>query len=326
MARRDHRSRWIPALLIAAIVMLIVLAPAGRAAAAENGSYGIRPANEADFFNLSVAPGSALDAEAIVTNSTDEPVTLLTYPVDATSQANGFAMENQESPRTGVGAWVQIESADVTVPANSEVRVPFRLSVPTGTRPGDYAGALIIQAPPEEGEVSELEDGTAVRLDVVQRLGVRIYLDVAGEAVVGLEPGELTWEREGGSLTFSMPIINTGNTNLSPEVQLELEGWPGEPRQATFESTEDLLTGSTHVLEANIDDPGPFFFGDAEATIASDAGEARVSESVVYADWQLLLVAVLVLAVLVLIAWRVTRFVRRARRAIAELEGRGAAA
>lgn len=326
ITRHNSRWRWIPALLIATVVMLILLFPVARAAAVDDGTYGIRPATEADFFHLSAAPGASIDASAVVTNHTSEPVTLLTYPVDATSEANGFAMQDASAPRGGVGAWARLERDEVTVPANAEVQVPFQLTVPAGTRPGDYAGALIIQAPPQQGETAQLDDGTAVRLDVVQRLGVRIYLNVAGEAVTALDPGELAWERHDDALSFSLPITNTGNTNLSPSVELQLDGWPGESRNVTFESSQDLLTGSTHVLEATIEDAPSFFFGTAEATITSEAGEAQVSDQTVYVDWRLLVAASLILGAAAVITWRLTRFVRRARRAIAEVEQRADAA
>lgn len=322
---RDSGSRRIRSSVLVALISLVALLaliPAGRAAAVENGSYGIRPATEADFLNLSVAPGAAVDAVAIVSNSTSAPVTFRTYPVDASSDANGFAMQDEGAPRTGVGAWVQFEGQELTVPAESEAELPLRLSVPAGTQPGDYAGAIIIEAPPEEGETTELEDGTAVRLDVVQRLGLRIYLDVAGEAVLGLEPGELEVERGEGALTITLPITNTGNTNLDPRVDVVIDGWPGDPRQFTMEGTEDLLTGSTHTLEKQVEDMPPLFIGSAAATVVSEAGEEQVSESIVYVEWPLLVGALIVLIVLALIAWRVIAFVRRARRALAEVEGR----
>jgi hypothetical protein len=111
-------------------------------------ALGIRPSNESDFFHLSLYPGAALEATAIVTNHTQSPVTLLNYPVDATSTPQGaFALANQDEPRPGVGGWVQLNGASITVAANSELKVPFRISVPAGTPLGDYAGGLIIQAP-----------------------------------------------------------------------------------------------------------------------------------------------------------------------------------
>lgn len=322
-----RRARAIAGLLLAAVAATagIALAPGSRAAAVDDGTLGIRPAAEADFFHLELAPGAALDTEAVVTNHGDEPVTLRTYPVDATSDAGGFAMQDEAAPREGVGAWVQLARDTVTVAAGSEVRVPIRVEVPAGTRPGDYAGAVIIQAPPAAGEAAQLGDGTAVRLDVVQRLGVRIYLHVAGEAVTDLVPGAIEWRREGSSIEFSIPITNTGNTNLRPAVELELEGWPGPSQRVTLEGSQELLTGATHVLEGTIEDAPPAFAGSSSVTVRSEAGEHRASTSVVYAEWQLLVAAPIIAGIVALIAWRVVRFVKRARRAIAELERRGEA-
>ncbi len=327
-ARAARRPRAAAALLLAALAATagVILDPGPRAAAVDDGTLGIRPAAEADFFHLELAPGAALDTEAVVSNRGAEPVTLRTYPVDATSDAGGFAMQDESAPREGVGAWVQLERDAITVPAGAEVRVPIRLEVPAGTRPGDYAGAVIIQAPPAAGDTSQLGDGTAVRLDVVQRLGVRIYLHVAGEAVTELEAGSIQWQRNGDAIDFTVPISNTGNTNLRPEVELELQGWPGGSRRLEVDASQELLTGATHVLEATVDDAPPLFAGSASVVVRSEAGEQRASGSVVYAQWQLLVAALLVAVAIALIAWRAARFVRRARRAIAELERRGEAA
>lgn len=320
---RSAGWRWLRTALISIIALPLVLIAVDPASAVDDGSYGIRPATEADFFHLSVSPGAAVETSAIVTNHTSDAVTLRAYPVDATSDANGFAMQDEAAPRETVGAWVELARDEVTVPPHSELELPLRLTVPRGTMPGDYAGAVIIQAPPQEGETTELEDGTSVRLDVVQRLGVRIYLDVAGEAVIGLEPGELDVERRDGSLTVTLPLTNTGNTNLAPQVEAAIEGWPGGRRQLTFEATEELLTGSTHILEDRVDNLPPIFIGSADATITSEAGETQLSAPIFYIEWPLLLGAALLLVVAAFITWRVTRFVRRARRALAEVQERG---
>lgn len=306
--------------LVAGLATLALLVPALPAAAVDNGEVGIRPSNESDFFHLSLSPGAATDAVAIVTNHTGEDKTLRIYPVDGQSSPQGtFAFADETDRREGVGSWVQLDMDEIVVPANSDLAVPFRLSVPEGAVPGDYAGGLIIESPPVEGETSVLEGGTAVRLDIIQRQGLRIYLDVAGTAVTTLEHGELTWEQADGAVTFSIPVTNTGNTILQPQATLDISSTIGVNTKLAFDAPESVLPGGTYVMQAIITDPPLIQLGTAVATIDSEAGTERVEVNFSYAPWLLIAIVAVALLVLGYVTWRIARFVRRAREAIAEV-------
>ncbi len=319
---RRHRSLRIAAAV--GVLALALLATAGPAAAIEKGTLGIRPSSGSDFFNLSLYPGATTDATAIVSNGSDTPVTLLTYPVDAQPSAEGaFVLASQTDPRVGIGAWVQLDAAQITVPANSDLEVPFRLSVPANTPPGDYAGGLIIQSAPVEGETTMAGDDTAVRVDVIQRLGLRIYLNVAGTALNSLEIGELSWKQSADGLTFTLPLRNTGNTILHPRGTVDLRGGVGVNTELNFEAPESIFPGDSFDLQAHLAQAPPIQVGTAEATITSEAGTHYAQASVIYAPWLLMGIGLLLLAALVYGAWLAARFVRRARRAIAQVAGAG---
>ena len=303
---------------------LALLATAGPAAAVDNGSLGIRPANESDFFHLSLYPGAATDATAIVSNHTQAPVTLLTYPVDGQSSPQGaFALAAQSDPRTGMGAWAQLGTDHITVPANSDLKVPFRISVPLGTPPGDYAGGLIIQSAPVQGKTATVSGGAAVRLDVIQRQGVRIYLSVAGTAVKALQHSNLSWQHTGDTVTFTLPLHNTGNTILHPTAAVDLSSQIGANTQLTFDTPESMLPGATLNLHAHLSHAALIQVGSAQATITSEAGTDHARTSIFYAPWVLIGSALLILVLALYGAWRTIRFVRRARRAIAQLDASG---
>jgi hypothetical protein len=303
---------------------LAMLATAGAATAVENGTVGIRPSNEPDFFHLSLLPGAATDVAAIVSNSTDQPVTLLTYPVDGQSNPQGsFSFASKTDAATGVGAWVRLDAAQITVPANSELRVPFRLSVPANTPPGDYVGGVVIQSPPVEGETSIVGGDTAVRVDVIQRQGVRIYLNVAGAAVKSLELGELSWRQTADGVTFTLPLRNTGNTILYPTGTVDLASWMGGDTELDFDPPESILPGERFDLQARQDRVPPIQAGTATAIISSEAGTDLAQTNVIYAPWTLLGIGLLLFVIAIYGASRAARFVRRARRAIAQVARAG---
>lgn len=302
------------------VLSVALLASSGPAVAVDNGALGIRPANEADFFHFSLFPGAVLEATAIVTNHSQSPMTLLDYPVDGTSTPQGaFALANQDDPRPGVGGWVHLDADHITVAGNAELKVNFRISVPAGTPPGDYAGGLIIQSPPVHGQTTKVNGDTAVRLDVIQRQGVRIYLNVAGTAVKSLQHGDMSWQQNGDALTFTLPLKNTGNTILHPSANLDISSWVGANTQLTFDTPESMLPGANLDLHAKLTQAPLIQAGNAEANITSEAGTGHVGTTINYAPWPLIITGLLLALAALYGSWRMVRFVRRARRAIAQV-------
>lgn len=323
-SRSLSRSAIVRAVMAAVLLALTFVASTVLPVhAVDDGSIGIRPANESDFFHLSLRPGESIDATAIVSNHTSNVVTLLNYPVDAVSDPTGaFAMEGEDSARVGVGAWVQLEASELEVPAASEVEVDFRLTVPPDTPPGDYAGALIIQSPPVPGETTIVDD-IAVRLDVVQRQGVRIYLKVEGTALSSLAVGALDWHEEAGALTFTLSLHNSGNTVLHPAATVQLQGWVGDRVELQFDVPESLLPGAQVDVKAHLGDAGAMWIGEAHATVTSEAGREHVTVSVAYGPWLLLGFGALLIAAAVYGALRLIFFVKRARRTLAKASAEG---
>jgi hypothetical protein len=314
-------ARRVALAVVAVAVALASLGFAQSAFAVDNGTLGIHPSNESNFFHLSSYPGGALEATAVVSNHTDAPVALLTYPVDAVSSSAGFAMADMAAARVGVGKWAKLDAAEITVPANADLAVPFRIEVPANATPGDYAGALIIQSAPVHGTTATVDQGTAVRMDVIQRQGVRIYLKVAGEASVALDHGQLASESDGDGITFSLPVTNTGNTMLHPTARLRISPWQGRSSTVTFSAPESLLPGATLTLHARVPEGSIVTVGDAEATITSEAGVVRTASPFSYARWDVIGILLAAAAVLILAGWRTLRFVRRARAALAQVNG-----
>lgn len=323
----QHPRRLARVALAVVLLILGVLVAAFPASAVDNGTLGIRPERESDFFHLSLHPGAATDAVAVVSNHTSSPVTLLTYPVDGENTVQGtFAMAAQSDPHKGVGAWVQLAAERITVPANTDVKVPFRLTVPQGTPPGDYAGGLIIQSPTVQGKITEVNGDTAVRLDTIQRQGVRIYLNVAGTAVESLDHGSLSWKQNGDGLDFVLPVRNTGNTILHPSADMNLSGWPAAATSLKFHAPDGLLPGASIDLHARLAQAPIVQNGNAEATLTSEAGTSQASTSVLYAPWALLAIGLVVFAAGLYGAWRGIRFIRHARVALSQLNNIGSAA
>jgi hypothetical protein len=319
--RHTHFSRLA---ILAGTVLISVLVAVGFATSAQavdNGTLGIRPATESDFFHLSVSPGETLQATAIVSNYTTAPVTLLTYAVDGLTTAQGaFALEGQENVSQGVGLWSTVPSTSITVSAQSQLEVPITITVPANTTPGDYVGGLIIQEPLVTGDVANSADGTALRLDVIHRQGVRIYLNVSGTPVTQLQMGDLAWTQSGDVVTVSLPLTNAGNTTLHPTGDVAFSSLVGVNASSPFTIPESITPGATVVLRSEMNAATFIQLGRITATVESEAPAARASTPFVIIPWWSILGMAVVIGAGAYLVRRFVLFARKARRAIAREE------
>jgi hypothetical protein len=306
-------------MVIAALLTAAFTVPA---AAVVNGTLGIRPANESDFFHLSLAPGATQETAAIVGNHSDVAVTLLIYPVDATNTpTGGFAFGSQKDSRAAVGVWSSIAVTRITVKANSELRVPLQVSVPARAVPGDYAGGLVIEAPPVVGSSSQPnKNGVVTRIDVIQRQGVRIYLHVTGKAIAKISSKPLGWKSTGSAVDFTIPVTNTGTTILHPKASLTLTSVTGSaPQRMKFTTPESLLPGQSVTLHARLNNAPLLAVTNVVASVTSEAAAQTLSGNMVLLTWWLVVLILLGVLLVSLGTWRTVRFVRRSREAFRTL-------
>lgn len=315
-----RRSYWV---LLAVFAVATLIGTGSPAWAVDNGQIGIQPANEPDYFHVNLAPGAAIQETAVISNHTNAPVTLLTYPVDGrTTPQGGFGFAAQSDPRKNVGDWAHLPTSQLVVPAHSQSRLPFQLTIPAKTPPGDYYGGVVIQSPPVAGKTVTVQGGTSVQLNIVQRQAVRIYLTVSGTRNNKLETGPLTWKQHNGHVDFSLPIRNTGNTILHPTSSLTLASPLGHNQTLRFNTPESLLPGDAIALHATIENPAPVQIGTATAREHSEAGFDSATTAFTYIPWGILVGTTAAIGLLVILGFRLARFMRRARRAIALTEAR----
>lgn len=320
MSARVLRS--LVSLAAAAVTLASGGAMARPAAALETNTLGISPVGEADNFHLELMPGEGTQRRAVVTNRTDQAHHVLVYPVDATVTAQGgFALGERADRPEGVGAWVRLGVAELTLPANSSTPLPFDLAVPADTASGDYAGGIVIQTDPK-GQPQDLGDGYAFQLDLVERIGVRIYLRVAGEAAPGVEVGDLTWKRTDEGIRFEVAVTNTGNVRVDPRGELTFRGFRLPSDTLAISRVETLLPNATVTLTALWPDPPLFAAGTATASVyLGDHETARASSHLRLVPLFPAVGLLIGIIVAALGLWRAARFVRSARAALRLVRG-----
>ena len=306
--------RILAVVAVAAVVALAGVVPAGALA---TNTLGITPVGEADNFHVELLPGEEMDRRAVITNRTDEAHHVRVYPVDAAVTAQGgFALGERDATRSGVGAWLDLPVSDLTLAPHSTTPLPFRLTVPADATPGDHAGGIVIETDPK-GQPQNLGDNFAVQMNLVERIGVRVYLTVAGEAVRSLGVGNLTWERTGNDIRIEVAVTNTGNIRIDPRAELTFQGFRLPSSALPMSGVETLLPGATVTLTGLWAHPPLLADGTATATVTfADGQVARASTHLRLLPLPLAAGALLGLALVGFATWRFVRFLRKARAAL----------
>lgn len=275
-------------------------------------------------FDYIVTPDDVYPDHAAVRNFGDEPLTVTLSAQDAVQTVdNDFELLTSEDRAAQIGAWLELDSTEVTVPPRSSVVVPFRITVPDDAAPGDHAGGIVAVSQPTEG------DGATVQY----RVGSRIHLRVAGAVDAALDVDALHGRYEtrlapfaSAPLDLDATLENTGNVRLAPSAEVKVTGLFG------WWSTSRPLDGITEILPdgaqsgaarvADVPAIGPLWVT-VEVPAVSSAGqdvteltEVTTITVVVWAmPWVLLAASALLLTALIVALVNLRR--RRRERALA---------
>lgn len=341
LVRTQLTHRRYAALLITALALalgLLTASPPPDAFAADNGRWSVFPADKtgknsksskADkkggenqvhraYFRMKADPGRTVHDKVTVSNLAKEPVTFLLYAADAynTPRDGGFAVREPTEKQRSVGVWTRLERSEVTVPAGGKTTVPFTVAIPRTASPGDHPGAVVAL----DKRVARAK-GTGV--GIRQAVGARIYLQVNGERAPGLKVQDVRFDYEvplvpglGKDATVTYTLVNSGNVQLEPRVDLKAKGLFG---RTSFDSAgnklpAELMPGQRVRITQKWAAPPPLDWGSVELTASDKGGELVESGSTAYrtVNWGVLVT--LALVVLFLVVGVVVRR-RRARAA-----------
>ncbi len=307
-------GRWLASLLVAAGAILTgFVSPVW---AAQGGMLGIKPADETSYFHVKLLPGKQTRRTAIVSNLSGQAEKVAIYPADGhNTPQGGFAVRKQTDPRVEIAAWTQLPVKELLLAPGTDRRVSFQIAVPIGTPPGDYSGGIVVQSQERQGKTSQVNKGTAVQINIVERVAARIYLRVPGTSRPAITLGALTSTDTENGRTFQLVLTNKGNIRLQPRTTLRITGWRTST-SLTFSAVDTLLPGQQAVLQATWDAPPRVFWGKATAVVRSEAGTAQASTAVRIIPILLAALALAVLATVCLGLVLGLRWVRRARRAL----------
>jgi len=312
---------------VVAAIVLALMAAGGSAIAQSSTEYGARPQRVAGtprsvlgFFH-SLEAGSSITDGVEVLNHAGTSMVFDVYAVDMVPSSNGgLAPAPRSADPEGPATWITLESDSADLGRDETELIPFDLAVPTGTPPGEYRAAIVVEPR------SVADSGTVVSKT---RIALPVTATVLGAVNLGVTLGDLTVVHDDGPLSFSQPITNTGDVTFTASGDLELTSWLGSATRTIAFTPEDLTLapGETATVRAVWEDPPLFGRYDAVGTIVAVVGERQpvpftgTTVRVWLVPWALILTGLAALVIVAMViralrprwtAWRVRRREERA--------------
>lgn len=272
------RKLWFVAAGVLSTPALLFLPSPPVAVAAEASGLGVTPADGGDWIRRHVGAGETTEGVAVISNAGGTPLPVLVYAADATTTPQGgFALRGRDETQTGVGLWLLPAEARVVVPPRSSTRLAWRLTVPSSARAGQHAGGIVVQRDSSSGTARDLGSGVEVRVDLVERVGLRVYVTVPGTAAARLSAGPLRWERDADGIRFSLPVANVGATVLKPAGSVRVHGRRPSDVRVRFDGVDALLPGQSALLTVVWREPPALVWAEADAVVEADGTMVRSS-------------------------------------------------
>lgn len=257
-----------PRLLIPAALVALALAvtPVLAAGAADSlrtegeVTWSVEPIPNADgqrrTFEYGVDPGTQIVDKVVVTNAGETPAEFLIYATDAINEplSGAFGLLERDVEPTDVGGWITLASDKITIGPGQQAVIPFDLLVPSDAAPGEHVAGIVASVVTTD----ESDEGAAVTLE--QRVGARVYLNVSGAQVAGVEvAGVVSTFTPSlnpfapGDLAIAFDLRNTGNQRVDALTTVAVTGPFGIPLgEYAADPVKELLPRQTVRLTTDI--------------------------------------------------------------------------
>ncbi|MCD6471424.1 DUF916 domain-containing protein [bacterium] len=282
--------------------------------AAEDQEVAIYPAHwdpnkplTQSWFIYSLDPGETKTDEVQLFNLSDKPIDILLYPVDAlTTKEGAFALKNKTEKQTDIGSWIKLAYSEITLGPKEVRNIPFVISVPKDAEVGDHAGGIIM----EKKIPKKYDIGKQIGVNVVTRVGVRVYTTVKGEIHRLLQINKFFQKTKNKKRYFVLELKNNGNVRLSPEGVIVIKNLfqrisarlPIEKRGEIF--PKKIIT--KEIFWANPPLIGRFV---AQAILNYDGQQAKSLPLVIWIVpwWAILILVLIILLIIISIIRRIKR-------------------
>jgi hypothetical protein len=221
-------------------------------------SFGIRPTEAIEgrpetfsYFSYVLEPGDEIADAALVLSESDVPLDLQLYAADGITNQNGgtgFMIHGESSPggSHGVAEWVTPSVDSVHLEPGDEIVVPFILEVPPDATAGHHVAGLVVELASGATQVGPSGPGPNFTVNVVQRVGVAVVVEVPGDHVYDMQILDVGMHSQDQvSATFFIRVFNSGNMMIKGTGLLQLMETSGELIALIRFDMDTVLPGDT---------------------------------------------------------------------------------
>lgn len=212
-----------------------------------------------NVFDLVADPGSTIEEEAVIRNSSEEAVKAFVF-------TSGFEVRDNQvlpviaTPDTELdpGTWITLEKNELIIPAGQAARIKFTVKVPESLDVGEHQATLFTQ-----GQSLTAPATSASGFTIVIRNGVRVYMVVPGQIDRTLVISKIRhriepfWQLLNRKLYFSMDFENKGNITLRPKTNIKVSGLFGKVGEMKDVEFIKIGRGTSQTGEAVWDKKAP---------------------------------------------------------------------
>jgi hypothetical protein len=221
--------------------------------------------------------GQQYTGTIIVSNPGTQPQVARIYQTDYRFAADGTAHYDDpgSTPRSNA-SWIKPQASRIVVPPNSQVAVPYSVSVPQGdTLRGTYWSLIMVEGSPSEATAQTAANGKpALALGAVMRYAVQLatHIQNSGTRTVQfISPSAV--KSASGAAALDVDMMDSGERGYRPTLWVEVYDAEGTLRAKAKQSRGLLYPGTS--LHQHFD-LGTLPSGTYKAVIFADTGEDSV--------------------------------------------------
>ncbi|MDQ3656981.1 MAG: DUF4832 domain-containing protein [Chloroflexota bacterium] len=242
-------------------------------------SISARGDHDHQWFEVTIEAGETANLTAGIRNVGEVEATLRTFAANAVNPPNGeFAAATEEQEPANATRWLDYPSETFETQPGDERGIDFTASVPSGTPPGEYVAALVVQTAESIGI-----PGTETFNQII-RGTISVEITVPGDMTSGFDLGAPVVSPAADWWTLDVPITNTGTARIRPHGELIVTSANGEAVSTTRVEMSSVYGGNTTSVRVEL--PGHLPLGDYLVPLAlTDAAAVTPNgEPVRYAD------------------------------------------
>ena len=182
------------------------------------------------YFVYPASPGTVLHGAVIVTNTGDAAGVVKIYTSDATTGSTTGAVYLTDSAPTLAGSWIKLGSSQLSLAPGKQAKVPFVVTVPTGTAAGQFVGGIVAETVAQIAGPKSQEKAN-VQIKVRNLSIVAVQVNVPGPKISKFT---ITKATIGGSKGFQQVLVditNDGNVLEKPSGAVTIRNTSGLPIQ-----------------------------------------------------------------------------------------------